>query len=714
MSRYVSDIYAARYLGTRARQEDFVAGGSLASGGVFLILADGMGGHSDGNVASETAATAAAAALERGAAPVAAARAANHALAELKGKGSLAPNAGCTLIIATVHNGLCRWVSIGDSYLLCQKAGQQLERINPLHTYGARLDAMAGRGEISVEAAQSDPKRAALTSAVMGDDIEECSDGELMLDCGDRLILASDGYLTMGPELLGSFLSAHPAQGRGDAQMIATTILETVKRAGRPKQDNTSVVVYELAPAAPATPAAAPQSFPARRLIASACALILLLIGLIGGLLWNPTEDSGNVVLDSIPDSKNMRDIMVAQNERVTEQNSAQEGSSDKPTDTQHQQNADQANSIVEGLEPYIKELDLPDNSSIKVAYKDAKEHQNDDDALTKAKELAESVAKEYLKRAEKYKQDALLAVKDTKTARDEAKQKMAALVVSGKSAEETLTKVIKDSAYEANAKAQEVTNNRTDAETALKKAKEVRQLKGHESQQEKIAINIEDVSKIVQDAYFYAAKATIVVKLWESIREDQNKDIYASMSKSIDDVVKSIDDVVNNNPEEAMALQEACKELGILAVSDELSKVSKVNATKNDILRKYFEDHPDMLHPGLEVLLSKYIGMTEGKITIKGDKASLAFLTWLESQYGNDDKLQKCTKTLVSSLYNTIKGQDLDPSHYLPIYIAGNLEKAACSYHYNNNSFAGREKEPFKSFGDSVKALFIRDNSSK
>lgn len=692
MSRYVSDIYAARYLGTRARQEDFVAGGSLASGGVFLILADGMGGHSDGNVASETAATAAAAALERGAAPVAAARAANHALAELKGKGSLAPNAGCTLIIATVHNGLCRWVSIGDSYLLCQKAGQQLERINPLHTYGARLDAMAGRGEISVEAAQSDPKRAALTSAVMGDDIEECSDGELMLDCGDRLILASDGYLTMGPELLGSFLSAHPAQGRGDAQMIATTILETVKRAGRPKQDNTSVVVYELAPAAPATPAAAPQSFPARRLIASACALILLLIGLIAGLLWNPTEDSGNVVLNSTPDLIEMGNIKVEQNELVAE-SSAQEDSSDKSTNT----HADKAKSIVEGLEPYINELDLPANSSIKAAYKDAKEHQDDDDALTKAKEAAESVAQKYLERAEQYQKDAQSAVEETKKARNEAEQKMAALVVSGKRDEETLTKDIKDSANTAEEQGRVVTNNRTNAKTALEKAKEVRQLKGQESQQEEIAINIEDVSKIVQEADFYVAKATIVVKLWESIRENQNEDIYASMSEGINDVVNTL-------PKDDVALQEACKKLGI-------RKLYEDGANKEDI-KKYFQAHRDMLHPGLEVLLSKYIvaekdQKDEAKITIKGDNDSLAFLKWLGEQYKEDDKLQKCTKTLVSSLYEDFKNETLRTSSFLPIYITGTLEEAACSYCYDKHIFKGKEDEPFKSFGAGVKKLF-------
>lgn len=634
MSRYVSDIYAARYLGTRARQEDFVAGGSLASGGVFLILADGMGGHSDGNVASETAATAAAAALERGAAPVAAARAANHALAELKGKGSLAPNAGCTLIIATVHNGLCRWVSIGDSYLLCQKAGQQLERINPLHTYGARLDAMAGRGEISVEAAQSDPKRAALTSAVMGDDIEECSDGELMLDCGDRLILASDGYLTMGPELLGSFLSAHPAQGRGDAQMIATTILETVKRAGRPKQDNTSVVVYELAPAAPATPAAAPQSFPARRLIASACALILLLIGLIAGLLWNPTEDSGNVVLNSTPDLIEMGNIKVEQNELVAE-SSAQKDSSDKSTDTQPQQ--------------------------------------NDDSASTKANETDESVAQECPQRTEQHQEAAQAAVEGTK----KAKQNTEALVGSDKSAEKTLTEDIENPAKTPEAQAQEENGK----------------------------------------------KATIVLTLWESIRKNQNKDIYASMSEGINDVVNTL-------PKDDVALQVACEKLGILAVRDELSKV---DADKENILKEYFQKHQDMLHPGLEVLLSKYIDAEEDqkKITIKGDDASLAFLKWLGEQYKGDDKLhklqelQECTQTRVSTLYKAINGQDFVLSSFLPIYIEGKLNMAACSYCYKERKFVPKvfapeervsddEKRQYKNFGDSVKALFIGDNSSK
>lgn len=292
MNRYESDIYAARYLGTRARQEDYVAGGSLP-GGVFLILADGMGGHADGNVASETAVHAAAAELGRSGDPRTAAMAANQALAEYKSAGKMDRSAGCTLIIATVIDGLCRWASIGDSYLLCQKAGQGVERINPLHTYGARLDAMVERGEMSAEAAQSDPKRAALTSAVMGDEIEECSEGELTLACGDRLILASDGYLTMGQKQLEAFLLQHPATGRGDAEMIATTILQTVKQAGRPKQDNTSVLVYELAPVQRKRLSLPWNSHSvAYGLVGSMCAGLLLLVGFVSALMMTDEESA--------------------------------------------------------------------------------------------------------------------------------------------------------------------------------------------------------------------------------------------------------------------------------------------------------------------------------------------------------------------------------------------------------------------------------------
>ena len=292
MNRYESDIYAARYLGTRARQEDYVAGGSLP-GGVFLILADGMGGHADGNVASETAVHAAAAELGRSGDPRTAAMAANQALAEYKSAGKMDRSAGCTLIIATVIDGLCRWASIGDSYLLCQKAGQGVERINPLHTYGARLDAMVERGEMSAEAAQSDPKRAALTSAVMGDEIEECSEGELTLACGDRLILASDGYLTMGQKQLEAFLLQHPATGRGDAEMIATTILQTVKQAGRPKQDNTSVLVYELAPVQRKRLSLPWNSHSvAYGLVGSMCAGLLLLVGFVSALMMTDKDNA--------------------------------------------------------------------------------------------------------------------------------------------------------------------------------------------------------------------------------------------------------------------------------------------------------------------------------------------------------------------------------------------------------------------------------------
>lgn len=298
MNRYESDIYAARYLGTRARQEDYVAGGSLP-GGVFLILADGMGGHADGNVASETAVHAAAAELGRSGDPRTAAMAANQALAEYKSAGKMDRSAGCTLIIATVIDGLCRWASIGDSYLLCQKAGQGVERINPLHTYGARLDAMVERGEMSAEAAQSDPKRAALTSAVMGDEIEECSEGELTLACGDRLILASDGYLTMGQKQLEAFLLQHPATGRGDAEMIATTILQTVKQAGRPKQDNTSVLVYELAPVQRKRLSLPWNSHSvAYGLVGSMCAGLLLLVGFVSALMMT---DKDNAVAIATP-----------------------------------------------------------------------------------------------------------------------------------------------------------------------------------------------------------------------------------------------------------------------------------------------------------------------------------------------------------------------------------------------------------------------------
>ncbi|MEM1371500.1 MAG: protein phosphatase 2C domain-containing protein [Pseudomonadota bacterium] len=230
----------------------------LVFGSALAVLADGMGGHAGGSVASrivcdafvdafssdkslsdglleDTAPDRLTAALDR----------ANSEVADRVGQEPALAGMGSTAIAVWLTGQHLHWVSVGDSSLYLYRQGD-IAVLNQDHSLAPELDKMAAAGIITLEQAQSDPRRHMLRSAVTGDDIEliDTSKAALTLEPGDFALIASDGLHTLDKATITSLIEQ---QGQtGGARGVAQALIEAVDGAGATHQDNTTVVVLRV------------------------------------------------------------------------------------------------------------------------------------------------------------------------------------------------------------------------------------------------------------------------------------------------------------------------------------------------------------------------------------------------------------------------------------------------------------------------------------
>ena len=232
--------------GARSYQEDAAAVRSHA-GGLAAVLADGMGGHAGGAVASEVASTtfldafAAADGDQRGRLADAL-ELANVALAQRATGRSELRGMGCTLVGASFGPAGLDWISVGDSPLYLVR-GADILRLNEDHSLAPELDRLAAEGRISRDRARLDPRRHVLRSALMGSEIElvDASEVPQPLQPGDVVVLASDGIHTIPePEIVRLAAAAETPDAAAEA------LLAAVAAAGDSHQDNTTVVVVRV------------------------------------------------------------------------------------------------------------------------------------------------------------------------------------------------------------------------------------------------------------------------------------------------------------------------------------------------------------------------------------------------------------------------------------------------------------------------------------
>ncbi len=233
--------------GARNYQEDAAAVRPAAGGGLAAVLADGMGGHAGGAVASEVATTSfieafAAAAGDERTRLAEALDLANAAIADRAAGRPELRGMGCTLVGVAFRPASLDWISVGDSPLYLVRRGEIL-RLNEDHSMAPEIDRLAALGRMNPDLARLDPRRHVLRSALMGGEIEliDCPQTPLALEPGDIVVLASDGIHSI-PE--GEIARLAAAAETPDAAAVA--LLAAVAAAGDPHQDNTTVVVVRV------------------------------------------------------------------------------------------------------------------------------------------------------------------------------------------------------------------------------------------------------------------------------------------------------------------------------------------------------------------------------------------------------------------------------------------------------------------------------------
>lgn len=235
-------------IGQRSSQEDYSLFRVLKGGAELLVvLADGMGGHTSGEVASKNVVTAFDSTFVEypsDSVPTklgASLQQANHVLSRLVQENNSLEGMGCTLVGAHVSAEGLHWISVGDSLLYLYRDGG-LIHLNADHSMAPVIEESYRAGKITKEEALAHPNKNALRSAIMGVDIPLIDSPKYPtpLFRGDVLIVASDGLLTLSESKICEILKKHSGETAGK---ISKALVAAVEGVNKPHQDNTTVQI---------------------------------------------------------------------------------------------------------------------------------------------------------------------------------------------------------------------------------------------------------------------------------------------------------------------------------------------------------------------------------------------------------------------------------------------------------------------------------------
>ncbi len=204
-----------------------------ADGHVVLMVADGMGGHVAGEVASRLAVNAAA---SNDLDPADRVAAGNRAIREEVARDPGLEGMGTTMTLVELRpEGTARFGHVGDSRAYLYREAD-MRQLTADHTVAAEYVAA---GQISAEEAATHPQRHMLTRTLGLTRFVNVDELELDLVSGDRLLVCSDGLTEMVSDVL-----IQDVLGSGTPDDTVWKLIDMANEAGG--SDNISVIVIDV------------------------------------------------------------------------------------------------------------------------------------------------------------------------------------------------------------------------------------------------------------------------------------------------------------------------------------------------------------------------------------------------------------------------------------------------------------------------------------
>lgn len=251
------DVASAICQGGRDYQEDAIVTDFPAGSDTGLaVLADGMGGHAAGDVASKIVVTEVFGDLKFESANFlgfekevpeylkSAATNANLCVGDHVKAYPQTHGMGSTLVAMVMVANRMYWMSIGDSPLYLLRQGK-LRQLNEDHSMAPQIDLMVESGLVSEEEGLEHPDRNCLTSVIFGANVakSDCPGTPFTLEVGDIVLISSDGLQYLQNEKIEKILRKNR---RRKSSEIAEHLLEAIYNLADPDQDNVSFAVIKL------------------------------------------------------------------------------------------------------------------------------------------------------------------------------------------------------------------------------------------------------------------------------------------------------------------------------------------------------------------------------------------------------------------------------------------------------------------------------------
>ncbi len=233
-------VFQVSRKGGREKNEDRMGYCYTRESGLF-VLADGMGGHPEGEVAAQLALQTISALYQKEARPVvkdvteflsAALMGAHHQIIRYASEKGMLDTPRTTLVAAIVQGTSATWVHCGDSRLYVVRDGELLTRTRD-HSYLEQQSA----GVVRMDRINRN-----ILFTCLGSPTKPVFDvtGPVTLQQGDKILLCSDGlWGTLSDADIVRHLSAQPVSE------AVPDLVEQALRKGGEHSDNVTVIAFE-------------------------------------------------------------------------------------------------------------------------------------------------------------------------------------------------------------------------------------------------------------------------------------------------------------------------------------------------------------------------------------------------------------------------------------------------------------------------------------